>query len=57
MGIGRWGYWFAGDLSRMSRKSFIAIHTNSSIKKAFTTENDRQVYEILYKLWKSYQSK
>lgn len=37
MSIGKWGYWFAGDSQRMSRNHFIAIHTNSSVKKAFTT--------------------
>jgi hypothetical protein len=57
MGIGKWGYWFAGDAQRMSRNHYIAIHTNSSVKKAFTTENDRQVYELIYKLWKEYQNK
>lgn len=57
MSIGKWGYWFAGDAQRMSRNHYIALHTGSSIKKAFTTENDRQVYELIFKLWKEYQAK
>jgi len=52
MSIGKMGYWFAGDLQRMSRDHYIAIHTGSSIKKAFTTENHRQVYELIFRLWK-----
>lgn len=57
MSVGKWGYWFAGDADRFNRTHYIAIHTNSSIKKTFTTEKDRQVYELIYKLWKDWQNK
>jgi hypothetical protein len=44
MSVLKWGYWFAGDLDRWSRDHFIAIHTDSVIKKAFTTANHKKVY-------------
>ena len=56
MSATKWGYWFAGDLKRLSRDHYIAIETGSWVRKAFTTENHRQVYEIIYKLWKDYQN-
>ena len=51
MSAGKMGYWFAGDLDRFSRSRYIAIHTGSSIKPTFTTANDKEVYELIFKLW------
>lgn len=57
MSIGKMGYWFAGDLDRFSRNRYIAIHTGSSIKPTFTTASDKEVYELLFKLWKKRSEK
>jgi hypothetical protein len=55
MSVLRWGYWFAGDADRMDRDHFIAIHTDSIVKKAFTTANHKVVYKLINELWKKWK--
>lgn len=46
-----WGYWLAGDKSRLGRTHFIGLTlVGSSIKPSFTTESVDEIYFLLKKL-------
>ncbi len=49
MSIQKCGYWFAADFSRRDKQNFIAIHTDSWVRKSFTSSKLIQVYELLCK--------